>query len=885
MTKKQLVFFRRVRHLLNVQIQVRRRQILLLFLAIFLSTVIFLPAKDRIIIAKSLVRDVNAHQLVQQGKNLYQAERFYDAALVFQQAAVVYKTQADIPRQAMALSNISLAYQELGQWQLAKSTLTQSLQLLGYSPRQGRREYPISYPKSPVLEVLAQSLEIQGRLQLKQGQPEAALNSWQQATAIYTQTGDAIGVTRSQINSAQALQVLGLYRQAQKILTEVNKILQNQPTSTLKATGLRSLGNVLRVVGDLKHSRQILQQSLEVAMLTKSPQAIADTYLSLGNTATAEQDIKAALNYYQLSAATSTLPTTRIQANLNQLRLLIDKDRLNAAQVLIPQIQSQLISLPPSRKAVYARINLAQSLMKLEASSEGFSLKEIAQLLAVAVQQARDLQDQRAEAYALGYLGGLYEQTGQLDSAQDLTRQALIISQALNVPDITYRWQWQLGRLQRSTGNIQGAIAAYTESVKTLQFLRNDLVAVNWDVQFSFRDQVEPIYRQLVDLLLQSPKDVQPSQDNLIQARAAIESLQLAELDNFFRVACLEGKPRQIDSVIDKEDVTAAVIYPIILANQLAVILKLPQQPLRYYKTNITATEVEKTLDRLRQELIKPYTLQETQSLSKQVYDWLVQPAQADLAKSQIETLVFVLDGSLRNIPMAALYDGKQYLVEKYAIALTPGLQLLAPTSLSQRQIKALAAGITEARQGFPALTNVALELNQLEAEVPTKIILNQKFTDKTFQQEISSLSLPIVHLATHGQFSSNAEQTFILTWDGRINVNQLDNLLRLRDTQEGNAIELLVLSACQTAQGDRRAALGLAGVAVRAGARSTLASLWSLDDRSTAELMSQFYQQLASKQLNKAEALRQAQLALLKNPQYRHPIFWSPYVLLGNWL
>ncbi len=888
MTRKLSLVFRRFRRLLKyLHRGAHRCGTLLILLTLFLGTSVLPPILAYTATENSIVQGVpNAQELVQKGSILYEAERFNEATLVFQQAADAYKAQGDKLRQAMTLSNLSLAYQQLGQWIQAEQAIAQSLKLLGYPqqrnlPSRGAREHG----SREALEILAQALDIQGRLQLVQGKAESALHTWRQAASIYAQIGDETGVTRSRINSAQALQALGHYRQAQKTLTEINQTLQNQPDSTLKATGLRSLGNVLRIVGDLEQSRQILQQSLEVATLKQSPQAISETWLSLGNTATAGQDTQAALNYYQQAATTSASPTTRIQAHLNQLRLLVDNNQLSAAQALVSQIQAQIPNLPPSRKVIYARINFAQNLMKLGARGEGHSVREIAQFLATAVQQARDLQDQRAEAYALGNLGGLYEQTQQFRSAQDLTQQALTLSQAVDAPDITYSWQWQLGRLLKAQGDIKGAITAYTESVKTLQSLRNDLVAINPEVQFSFRDEVEPIYRQLVDLLLQSKGDSQPSQDNLLQARAVIESLQLAELDNFFRVACLEGKPVQIDSVIDREDPTAAVVYPIILADRLEVILKLPQQPLRHYQTTITHSEVETILEDLRQELIKPHTLLKTQSLSRQVYNWLLQPAQADLSKSKVKTLVFVLDGSLRNIPMAALYDGQQYLVQKYAIALTPGLQLLTPKSLSQQPIKALSAGITEARQGFSALTNVALELNQIKSEVPTQILLNQKFTSTTFQKEINSVPFPVVHLATHGQFSSKADQTFILTWDGRINVNQLDNLLRIRDTEERNAIELLVLSACQTAAGDKRATLGLAGVAVRAGARSTLASLWNLDDESTAQLMSQFYRELANKQLNKAEALRQAQLALLKHPKYQHPIFWAPYILLGNWL
>jgi CHAT domain-containing protein len=142
-----------------------------------------------------------------------------------------------------------------------------------------------------------------------------------------------------------------------------------------------------------------------------------------------------------------------------------------------------------------------------------------------------------------------------------------------------------------------------------------------------------------------------------------------------------------------------------------------------------------------------------------------------------------------------------------------------------------------------------------------------------------------VVHLATHGSFGSTPEDTFILTWDEKINAKELEMLLESRETQNSVPIELLVLSACQTASGDHKAVLGLAGIAVRSGARSTLASLWRVQDRSTAQLMVAFYQALSQPGVSKAEALRQAQLQLLSDPQYAHPFFWSAFILIGNWL
>ncbi|NEQ27582.1 MAG: CHAT domain-containing protein, partial [Microcoleus sp. SIO2G3] len=159
-------------------------------------------------------------------------------------------------------------------------------------------------------------------------------------------------------------------------------------------------------------------------------------------------------------------------------------------------------------------------------------------------------------------------------------------------------------------------------------------------------------------------------------------------------------------------------------------------------------------------------------------------------------------------------------------------------------------------------------------------------FNTLNIQNAINELAVPVVHLATHGQFSSKAEETFILTWDGPINVNELNNLLQTTTQHRTRPIELLVFSACETAKGDERAALGIAGMAMRAGARSTLATLWSVNDTVTTALMVRFYQELGNDTVTKAEALRRAQLSILQNFKYREkPYYWAPFVLVGNWL
>ncbi|MGL5796545.1 MAG: CHAT domain-containing protein [Waterburya sp.] len=848
------------------------RSSLILLLLLFLLSALLPPTSAQIVASKRPSSNlVKAEYLVEQGRALYEAEQYTQAVKILQQAVTSYAVDGDRVNQAMTLSNLSLAYQKLGFWTEAAQANHRSLNLL-----EDNQDYAV---------VLAQSLDVQGLLELNQGQETTALETWQKSAAIYTQISKNHPLlTRNQINQAQALQTLGFYSRAQKILIKTAQTLQNQPDSATKATGLLSLGNIWRSEGKFNESLQILAKSLEVAQKLSDPEAIAQAYLSLGNTANAQQETQAALQYYQQADQKATAVTTKIQANLNQLNLLQKNQQFTAAQKLLPKINSRIDNLPNNRNSLYAKINFAQSLWKLKQNTTiAYSWQDIAQLLNNTIQAAQTLKDQHAQSYALGILGLVDQQQKNLVKAQQTTEKALSIAQTINAPELIYQWQWQLGRLLKQAGS-QGAIVAYEEAVTTLQSLRRDLATINADVQFSFRDRVEPVYRELVDLLLKPEQGNEPSSVELTKARQAIESLQLAELDNYLRQACLNAKV-DLDRVVDLQDPTAAVIYPIILRDRLEVILKLPKQQLIHYTAYVPKSQVEKTLDELQRNLLEPDTLKNVQLLSKQVYQWLIEPGATKLAQSQVKTLIFVLDNPLRKIPMATLYDGQHYLIEQYGITLTLGLQLVEPKAIETEKLAVLIAGLSQARQGFSELKYVEEEVKQIRSTLHNQLLFDHQFTTQTFQDQINSQPFPIVHLATHGQFSSNSEQTYVLAWDKPIRGNDLNNLIKDREQRPTNAIELLVLSACQTASGDKQAVLGLAGLAVSAGARSTIASLWNVNDASTALMMNEFYQGLVNKKLGIAEAFRQAQLSLLKNPQYQAPLFWSPYILIGNWL
>jgi CHAT domain-containing protein len=799
---------------------------------------------------------------LEQGRTSYQAGKFTEAVSAWKNAVQQYQAIGDRVNQALSLSYLSLAYQELNQWDDAQRTSDESWDLL--------------QAVKPSAIVWAQALNAKASLLFRLGKTKTALDTWQQAQRYYDQAGDAVGSVGSQINQAKALQRLGFYRRARQQLEALSQTLEKLPDSEIKLAGLQALGAVLEQMGDIDASQAVLNQGLKVARQLNSTPDLSPLLLGLGKTAINLGDPNAAYAYFQQAEQTASNEVEQLQARLSQLRLLVEHEKRSEALPLAQQLLQQLKTLPASHDTLYGAINLVATLNKLENPAQILPLTALAQLMAATVQAAQRTQNSQAEAYALNQWGQLYIRSQQWAEAQQVTARSLTLARQLQSNPIIAQSAWQLGRLYRQQNKTPEAIAVYTEAVRSLQAMRGDLVAVNSDVQFSFREQVEPLYRELVGFLLND----KPSQAALAQARELIESLQVAELDNFFREACLD-KAQQIDQV----DPSATVVYPIILPDRLAVILSMAGQPLRYYVTPKPEVEVNQTLAQLQAALHPVSNGEVRERLSKQVYDWLIAPAEADQALTRTKTLVFVLDGQLRNIPMAALYDGKQFLIEKYAVTLSPGLQLMAATSLNVAKQGAVMGGISQPRDGFAGLPEVETELRAIAKIVSASQMLNQDFTQNTLANRVKTSKAPIVHLATHGQFSSRFEDTFLLTWDGRVNITQLSTLLQSRERTPADAIELLVLSACNTATGDDRAVLGLAGLTVRSGARSTLAALWPVKDKAAAQLMTAFYQQLQQPGTSKAEALRQAQIELIRKPDFRAPFFWSAFVLVGNWL
>lgn len=756
--------------------------------------------------------------------------------------------QAKSPQQAATIAHqLSLAYLDRRQFDRAREKIEVSL-----------KHYPT-----------ARAYNTKGSIDLEQGHHQQAASSFKTATINYENDRDYAGKVGASTNYAIALQQLGQYQQAKDVLESLEPYMK-EISPDLLANYQRNVGITYATIGDYQQAKASLEKANKA---TENVEYKAEIAIDTGNMYAVEEPSKAR-QFYQLAYSLSSDELTKATALANSAIPLHKLGKTDEAIHVLSQAQNSIAALEPSVRKTELSLKTLDSKIYLE--------KELNR----PVVSSRDLQKLQEitatsnpthQSYGWGYMGAIAIVRNRPAEAVKLNNKAIEIAMMLpNEPQLAYQWQHQQGRAYKSLGQPKLAIESYRNSVDNINKIRADLVAYSSDRQYSFKESLEPIYRELVDLLTDDP-----TQENLVTARYTIESLQLIELENYFRSSCLDANTEQIDNI----DPAAAAIYPITLENKLATIVSTAGEPIQYHQVAVGKAEVEQTINSFLVQSNLSGSRKRRQALGEEIYDWLITPHQQFFDQQKIETLVFVLDSGMRNLPVSAINRGDRYLIEDYKIALAPGLQLISERQKSREKVNAVIGGISQSHQNFKALPAVETEVNQIAQNFSSELLLNQEFTTQKLKQTLEEEeSSGILHLATHGQFSSNPEETFVLTWNDRIDVNELDNILKVRqETPKLKPIELLMLSACKTAAGDERAALGLAGVAVKSGARSTIGTLWSVNDASTSILSQALYEGL-EKDIGKAESLRQAQLKLLRSDKYSHPYYWGAFVMVGNW-
>ena len=502
--------------------------------------------------------------------------------------------------------------------------------------------------------------------------------------------------------------------------------------------------------------------------------------------------------------------------------------------------------------------------------------------LRAAARTAAELRNPTLSSLADGGLGHLDERAGRLDDAAALTARAAFAAQQASAPELSYRWDWQRARLAGERGQTGIALASYRRAVAELQAVRQDIPVEYRDGRSSYRATFGPLYLEFSDLLLRRASGNAAEAPALIrEARDTIEQLKESELRDYFRDSCVanfEASKRPVESIAPG----TAILYPISLPDRLEILVSFGAEE-RQFTVAAPEAALRREVQRFR-ELLEKRTTNEYLVPARQLYDQIIRPLVPVLEAHHVDTLVVIPDEVLRIVPFAALNDGSGFLVDHYATAIAPSLKLVEPKPLAPGSGAALVLGISQSVQGYVDLPNVPREVSAVHAIEGGDVLLNDAFTRARFESELRSGRYNIVHVASHGQFGSDPSRTFVLAFDGPLTMDDLEADIKYA-APRGNPLELLILSACETASGDDRAALGLAGVALKAGARSALATLWYINDVAAGQLIADFYEALRSGRMTKAQALRQAQRSLAADPRYAHPAYWAPFLLIGNWL
>jgi len=727
----------------------------------------------------------------------------------------------------------------------------------------------------------ARDLIAQGSAAFRGGDGTTAIRRWSEAIEMARRLGDPDLEAQALARRGEANRVLGALNEARADLRAALANAEGRGDQALIAAASGALGNLELASQQPDAAEKLLARSLDLARRIGDRRLVASSSNDLGNLWLAAGRREEARRAYAEAAANAEAvgdPVLTASAEINSARLSAGRNQPIA--VLLAPAVARLEAAPASYNGGLALV-AAGSLILERGDKLAATDRALAERAFRAAKTAADtLHNARLASLADGGLGRLDAQQGRVDAATRHTGQALFSAQQ-GAGDLAFRWDWQQARLAAQQGDYNAALVDYRRAVAALQAVRKDIPVQYQDGRSSYRVTFGPLYREFSDLLLRRAT-AEPAHAAALrgEARNTIEALKESELQDYFRDSCIaDFKSRQ--RAIETLAPGTAVLYPIVLPDRLELLVSLGHDE-EQFTIPVSEAALTQEVQGFRQ-LLEKRTTNEYLVPARQLYDQLIRPIDPLLAAHHVDTLVIVPDTVLRVIPFAALHDGRQFLVERYATAIAPSLQLIDPKPLASGPSVALIVGISQSVAGFPCLPQVPEELAGVRAIEGGKTLLDSAFTEAGFAAELKDVPYNVVHIASHAEFSTDPKQTFVLAHDGKLTMDELEADIKF-DERRDTALELLVLSACETASGDDRAALGLAGVALKAGARSAVASLWYISDQASGDLVIDFYREVRLGR-SKAQALRAAQRRLIAGQRYAHPAYWASFLLIGNWL
>ena len=831
-------------------------------------------------------RKAEADRLLAQGLQLYQTSRYREAIPVLESALQIYRDIKDKNGEAVSLLGLGTAYRNLGQYEKAIDFFKQSLVItkqigerngeavslnnLGLTYESlGQYEKSIDFYQQS-LTIFKQigkrngeatSLNNLGDIYNSLGQYQKSIDFHQQSLAIFKQIGDRNGEARSLNNLGASYNSLGQYQKSIDFYQQSLAIFKQIGNRSSEASSLSNLGIAYNYLRQYQKAIDFYQQSLAISKQIGDRSGEATSLNNLGLTYKNLEQYQKAINFYQQSLVILKQIGYRSGEGAS-LR--------NLGELFAQQKQPELAILFYKQS-----VNVRESIRK---DIKGLSQTEQKSYLATIEKDYRALadlllkQDRILEAQQILDLLKVQELSDYFRSAEvgDSTKQADYQPPEQNII-----------ALGNELAKLQQLDTLTKEQEQRLAYLTNQESDRN--AQFNAFLNSPEVQKQIKQLTLEKAKNVDLEAYNTLRT-------SLAEIKN------------------------AVVFYPLILEDRLELILITANTTPIRKTVNIKREALNKDISEFLSSLRDPSSV-DSQADAKKFYNYLIKPFEAELKEANIETIIYSPDGQLRYIPLAALHDGNQWLIERYRINNITASSLTNLRPRTYKPPKVLAAAATNSQNiklGDRSIPFGALPATKTEVEAIATLLPNTTtFIDQQFNKAATIPKMQsnnIVHLATHGYFAiGKPEDSFIVFGDGdKATISDIGNWSLTN-------VALVVLSACETAIGGKLGngieILGLGYQIQNRGAGAAIASLWKVSDNGTSELMQALYKNLSQKNISSSEALRQAQITMIRSDkkgnssdrgtgirivgtvptnqetQLSHPFYWSAFILIGNGL
>nr|WP_322711777.1 CHAT domain-containing protein [Nostoc sp. ChiSLP03a]MDZ8213020.1 CHAT domain-containing protein [Nostoc sp. ChiSLP03a] len=877
-------------------------QLLLALIPSLLLTYVY-PLSNSVQAQTRQDQKAEADRLLEQGNQQFDISQYQAAIQSWQKALAIYQKLKNRNGQGNSLMGLGIAYSSLGQYAKAIELFQQSVAIFGDIGDRNSQ---------------ANSLVNLGIAYSSLGQYAKAIELFQQSLAIFGDIGDRNSQASSLNNLGTAYNDLGQCAKGIELFQQSLAIFGNIGDLNGQANSLGSLGSAYNNLGQYAKGIELFQQSLAIFGNIGDLNGQANSLMGLGTAYNELRQYAKGIELFQQSLAIfGDISDLNGQANsLGSLGIAYSYLEQYAKAIDLHQ-QSLAIkrSIGDHEGEGITLANIGFLLEKQKQSELAIVFyKQSVNVREAIRQDIRTLPSKQQASYTQT-LAGSYRNLASLLLKNDRVMEALEVLDLLKVQEL----QDYLRNVQGNERTVKG-IELFPQEEKILQ----DYTAIQ-----------APTIRldgELADL--RKLQTLTPAQQQRLQEIEKIQAQTNQKMSEFLKSPAVVALSQQIQQTAPQQNLTLpayqdlqtrlqrlgkriALFYTLVLDDRLELVLLPPGKPPIRRSVAMKRTELEKMIETFGQDLQDPNS--EVKQSSQKLYDQLIKPIETDLKQADVQTIIYAPDGQMRYIPLAALYDGKQWLTERYEINYLTALALTKLEPEPTNAPRVLAGAFTQGSYSvqvagqtydFQGLRFAKTEVEGLGAAIPnTTKLFDKAFNRDAILSQIKNYS--IVHMATHAVFVKGApEDSFILMGDGnRINLKEIEEW-KLPD------VTLVVLSACQTALGgelgDGLEILGFGYQLQRTGVRASIASLWEVNDGSTQTLMNTLYARLQSGKITIAEAIREAQIALItgKNQSsdskdrssvrltpgnsgqavpisrnLSHPYYWAPFILIGNGL